>query len=121
MLAQKGASMNDEILEMAREYQKWKKLTRGRGTIIPDSFIDEFKNLYKKYQDDNLYKKIGVTKYSWDKRVLGKLPTQRKKTESFVLLPKRSNKNSNNNNNSVPTPLFKVNLKNGTEIILFQC
>ncbi len=106
--------MNEEILEVANKFKKWKRLTKGRGTIIPDVYINEFKQLYSKYNQYDLYKEIGISKYSWDKKVLEKTPPNPKKKRPFVLLADRSTGNDN------LTPLMKLKLKNGTEIMVFQ-
>ena len=71
--------MQNEILDAAKRFKKWKKSTKGRGTQIPDIFWDEFKVLFKKSQDEKLYKILGVTKYSWDKKILGKVPSSKEK------------------------------------------
>lgn len=109
--------MNEDILEAAKKFKQWKKSVSFRGTPIPDDFINEFKNLNDKYQDKNIYKKIGVSKYSWDKKVLEKVPTSHSTTQKkrpFVLLSDQTV------NNDQPTPLMTLKLKNGTEITVFQ-
>lgn len=106
--------MNKDILEVSKKYKKWKKTVRYRGTVIPDIIIDEFKKLHNKYQNEDLYKEIGVSKYSWDKRVLKKSSIKVKKKKAFVLLP------SQPAGQDSLVPLMKLKLKNGTEMTVFQ-
>jgi hypothetical protein len=108
--------MHEDVLDTAKRFKKWKKATRGRGTRIPDNFWNEFKELFKKYEDKELYKTLGITKYNWDKNVLGKkVVVAKKKKDSFVLLPTKATVNESN-----LAPLMKLKLKNGTEITVFQ-
>lgn len=107
--------MEEEILEAAKRFRKWKKSTKGRGTNIPDIFWDEFKNIYTKHKKEDLYKILGVTKYSWDKKILGKTyATTKAKKKPFVLLPAQPKVVK-----ELP-PLMKLKLKNGTEITVYQ-
>jgi hypothetical protein len=111
-----GENMNEEILEVAKKFKKWKKTIKYKGIPIPDELINEFKKLYNKYQNENMYKQIGVSKYSWDKRVLEKdlRSYSAKNKKSFILLPEQPA------SNDPLVPLMKLKLKNGTEITVFQ-
>ena len=116
--------MNDDILEATKEFAVWQKKKRGRGGIVPEIFINKFKLLYKKYKNYELYKTLGISKYSWDKKVLELSKKPPKSSNSFVLLPtpdvnnvEEENKQKSPNN---PSPAMKFKFPNGIEITIFS-
>ena len=109
--------MNEDILILKQKIEDWKSSTKNQSTKIPSALINNLKQIYQKHQDDNLYKKLGISRYNWNKRVI------EKKTKN--MLSKNSNKlvlleNINNKNNDNLIPLIKLKLKSGTEITIYQ-
>ena len=105
--------MNDEILKILNELQKWRNNKKSKREPIPEYFWEKFRFLNKKYPDVNLRGLVKCNTNNWSKKVLGEKMGKSVKKNEFVLMPNLVNFHEER-------PVLKIKLSNGAEVSIYQ-